>query len=499
MIFGDQRALEPFPGARLPPREQTWRIAGLTLLTVAAAGAFGALASRSFSEALILLGVVVVVALATLAPFATLALLLFLAVLIPQGVHEVLSVGASPGRPGLALVDLLVVLGVARVGVMGLRRHWGWPFLIACALLVATVAQTAHGVADGWPLGEVGQEARRVTLALGGFLLALPVLHDPAARRRLPSMLLVLGACLGTWGLLQWALEIDFAQGADVGVRDGVALTSAGKGQLQGGLYAYPTAVILAFSFLVSGHLRGRGQHYLVGFVLVLNALCLLLTYERTFWAAAGIGCFFVLLIGGANARRRALKWGPPALVAGLVAVAAIAPGELRTAVERFSSVSQYGTDSSLEFRREESRTVVEAIRSSPLLGSGLGAAVTWGHEWRFGRQETAYAHVGYLWLSWKFGLPVALSTLTFLAACVLRRDSSRQLSSYGALRTGAQGSILGILIINLTFPAFNALGVTAVLGLLAAIVWVPAQASQAVTRDSAPGQTGGLTTADLT
>lgn len=460
-------------------REHIRRAVVLTLAGGAAAAGFGLLASRAPAHALILLGVAILVPLALTAPLASLSLLLFLAVLVPQGVHDLLSIGAAPGRPALALIDLLVILGLVRVAVLGLRRSWGWPFLIATALLVATAAQTLHGVVDGWPVGEVGQEARRVTLGLGGFLLALPVLHDPVGRRRLMPVLVAIGVCLGTWGLAQWALKIDFAASADVGVREGVALTSAGKGQLQGGLYAYPVAVVLAFSALVSGHLATPGARRLVAFVLAINSVCLLLTYERTFWAAAVLGCLFVLALAGPAARRRALRWTPPALVVSLVLAAAVAPGELRTAVERFTSVSQYETDSSLEFREEESRAVTQAIRESPIAGSGLGGAVTWGHEWRFGRQETAFAHVGYLWLSWKLGLPLALATVALLVATVFRRDPTRRRSRYGALRTGAQASILALLLVNVTFPSFNALGVTALTGLLVAVAWVPRHSAE--------------------
>jgi hypothetical protein len=44
-------------------------------------------------------------------------------------------------------------------------------------------------------------------------------------------------------------------------------------------------------------------------------------------------------------------------------------------------------------------------------------------------------------------------------------------------LRIGAQASLLGLLLINVTFPSFNALSIAAVTGLLLALCWAPRRA----------------------
>ena len=312
-------------------------------------------------------------------------------------------------------------------------------------------------------------------MAVGGFVLAVPVLADPARRERLPAILLVLGLALGAWGLAQWFLDIPYSEGGDVGVRDNnVAFTSAGRGQLQGGLFVYPIAVVLAMAALISGHIRGSWPWLLTLVALGANVLCLIFTYERTFWGAAVAGCALVALRAAPIARRRALILVPTGVAVLLLALAAAAPGELRTALERGSSVTQARVDSSVEYRQVESRGVLESIAARPFEGSGFGAEFSWRQPGLSTPHTTAFVHNGYLWLAWKLGIPFAALVVALIAATVMRGEGGRHGSLMGALRTGAQGSLLGLLIVNVTFPSFNALSVAALTGLLIAMCWVP-------------------------
>jgi O-antigen ligase len=211
---------------------------------------------------------------------------------------------------------------------------------------------------------------------------------------------------------------------------------------------------------------------WLLGAILVLNAVALLLTYERTLWAAAAVACLVAVLKTGPDARRVAARWVPTGLVVLLIAL--IALGELRTAAERLVSVGQYSTDRALEHRLVESRNAIRAIGERPLTGSGFGATITWGRDDVFATQTTPFAHNGYLWLSWKTGIPAAFLFVLAIGVAVLGRGPPPHDARLAMLRTGSQAALLGLLMINVTFPAFNTLGITAVIGLMVAVCMRP-------------------------
>jgi O-antigen ligase/polysaccharide polymerase Wzy-like membrane protein len=414
------------------------------------------------------------------APVAALALLLLLTVVVPFDAQNRMAFVGGEGVPGLLVVDLLLLLGLLRVAVLVAtgRLRAGPPLMLAAALGLVVAALLLEGLAGGADLSDAGHEARRLGMGVGAFIIAWPLLEDNGSRRRLWGLLLALGSALGAWGLAQWLLAVDFTAGADVGVRPGVDETSAGRGQLQGGLYAFPVAVTLSFAALVSGRIRSPAARWLVVAVLLANGVCLVLTYERTFWAAAAIACLVVALRSGPRARRAALGWvaiGAATLLAALMVL-----GESRTATERLLSVAAYSADESLDYRKTESRSVAHAIAARPLTGWGLGASITWGEDGVFATQTTPFSHNGYLWLAWKMGVPAALALIAVIVIAVFRAGLPSDDGWLRTLRMGSQAALLALLLVGLTFPPFNAFGITAAMGVMVALCLVrpPAKAS---------------------
>lgn len=461
----------PFPAGAVTPDPRTrLPAAALVGLVVLTAVAFGAALPE---QPLAALALVALVPLAFGAPVASLGLLLLTTAVIPFDVQNRLAFVGGEDVPGLLLVDLLVLVGLCRVALLlwtgKLRVET--PLLVAGALALVLAGLLVEGVIGGADLSEAGHEARRLGMGVAGFILAWPILGRQSLRRPLYGLLLALGVVLGVWGLAQWFFSVDFTAGADVGVRPGVDLTSGGRGQLQGGLYAFPVAVTLAFTALVSGRIRSVGLRFLLAAILLLNGLCLLLTYERTFWVATTVACLLAALRSGPEARRAALGWAAVGAVTLLVTLGAL--GELRTAAERLTSVTEYGTDQSLEYREVETRNVARAIADRPLTGSGLGATITWGKEGVFGEQTTPFSHNGYLWLAWKMGLPAAILLVLLIGSAVVRSGPVDD-EWLRMLRIGSQASLLALLLIGVTFPPFNAFGITAVMGVLAAACLQP-------------------------
>jgi O-antigen ligase len=265
-----------------------------------------------------------------------------------------------------------------------------------------------------------------------------------------------------------------------------VSLTSGGRGQVQGGLFAFPVAVIIASAALASGRMRGLDRAFVL-LVLGLNAVSLLLTFERTFWVATVTGVLLVALRSGRARRARALLWIAMTATAGLLTLSAVAPGTFRTAEQRLLSIGAYNSDESVRYRTVESRFVSAKIRERPLLGWGLADTIHWGQPWtRTPPADQAYTHVGFLWLLWREGIlgGGVLLVLLILAAVWPGRAEAGGLAS--AVRTGCQASLIALLITNLTFPTFQGSHITYVMGFLVAYSAIPLVATRRV--PAAPG-----------
>ncbi|MCW2588826.1 MAG: hypothetical protein JWQ86_1253, partial [Mycobacterium sp.] len=340
------------------------------------------------------------------------------------------------------------------------------PLLLGTIASAVFAAALFRGIATGADISAAGTEVRRVMLGVGTFLLAWPLIRRRSARLHLVWVLMSIGLASGLWGLAQWAFSIQFSSAADVGVRGGL-----GVGQLQGGMYVYPVAVVLAWAALVVGQVRGVAVKCLLAVILLVNAVCVLLTFERTFLAATAVACLFVVVTSGVGAFRSTVKWAWIG-VALLVGAAVIAPAPMRTALERWAFLGQVRSDNSFKHRLVESDVVAEAITTRPITGSGFGAAVTWGVPNTYPSRTTPFADMGYLWLAWKIGIPAAAIVVLLLVQAVLRRFPTEDTTDWHALRKGSQAALLALLLIGLTFAPFNALGITAVMGLLVAICY---------------------------
>jgi O-Antigen ligase len=415
--------------------------------------------------------VLVLVPLALCAPTASLGVILLVTAIVPFDTQNQFSIGGGVGSPGLLPVDVLLLLGLSRAGVLLITRRLrpDAALVIAGAVLAGLALALGHGLAAGAAASDAGTEARCLAFGAGTFVLAWPLLQNQATRARLYGILLAIGIALGLWGLAQVVLHIGYTSGGDIGVRPGIdQIAAAGGGQLQGGIYAFPVAVSLSFAALLSPPSRSSLLRALIAAAFALNCVCVLLTYERSIWAAAAIGCLVAALRSGRRAWPAAAGWLALS-VAGLLAYVAVSPAARATAVQRVESVFSLSGQSSSQARQVESDAVLRAIRSDPIAGQGFGAMITWGKRNQFATRTTNFSHNGYLWLAWKVGVPFALLLVTGLWFAALRRRRRTSDSGLRAFRAGSHAALFASLLVCVTFPEFNALGITAVLGLLTA------------------------------
>ncbi len=434
---------------------------------VGLAVAIGGVSGVQPKFAVLLVGGALLVALALRRPVEALALLVFVTAIVPYEVQNRFGLG---GGASVLLSDVLLALGLAvavpRLFTLRLARRE----VLLCALIGTIVAVTfvqfVRGVHLGHGLSQPGFELRTLT-GLAAALVVLPVLADARARERFFGLLLVVAVSLGAWGLLQWFGHIGYGAG-DIGVRPGVRLTSAGKGQLQGGEFGYPVAIVMCYAALLGGAVRRTLARAGLVVALVLNGVSLLLTFERTFWAAAVVGVLFVTARATPERRLKALLVLPILAISFLAALQFFLPAEITTAKERLLSVSQYGTDKSVRYRVVESHHVADRIREHPVFGSGLGASIYWGQPWsQVPPTSQTFTHNAYLWLWWKLGLFGAAVIATRFAVAILARGPPSDSMLRRSVRSGAQGALLSFAIVSVTFSSFAEVSATAVIGVL--------------------------------
>lgn len=408
---------------------------------------------------LILLGLAV--------PTAALGTIVAVTVLVPWNLQDQFQIfGGGQGERGVSFVDALLLIALARTAWAVARRRVDLdvPMLFGAIVTAALAAATLWGVAHGANVSDAANEGRRVLFASGTFLLGWPLLRDEAARRTIMRWLVVIGLVLAMWGLVQYLFDVGYSGTGDVGVRNGLA-----SKQLQGGMYAYPVALVTAWAALVTGAARTAPGNALLGAVLALNTLCVMLTLERTLALASALGCAFVVIVAGVAARQVALRWGAGML--GLLVLGALAAQtHTRSALDRMALIGDLGSDNSYTHRILEARLVGDQIAGHPILGSGFGATVSWVGQHKFASETTTFADLGYHWLAWKVGLPLAAVIVVVLIRAVFRRIPGFDNSQWFAVRTGARGALLALLTIAVLFGVFNALGITAALGLLVAV-----------------------------
>ncbi|MDQ4089208.1 MAG: O-antigen ligase family protein [Actinomycetota bacterium] len=443
---------------------------------------------------LALAGAVVLVGVSFLPPVPLLVLYVCLTAIVPYGVQNSFGIGGGSGSPGLLLSDVLLLAGLVRaVPVLFHLRLPSRVRLVAVAVaafLVIAFIQFTRGVLLGRSPSTAGAELR-VLMGFGALLIALPILADRRQRGQLFRLLPAVGLAVGAWGIVQWVLQIEFSGAGDSGVQAGVRFATSGRGQLQGGLFAFPVAALMALAGLMSDEVRSLRSRLVLLAIVALNLLSLLLTYERTFWVATTLAAAVLVAKAGGSQRLRAVTAGAGVVLLSLALLSTLAPDTLAAARERLLSLSQYSSDDSVRFRVTETVHVAREIAARPVTGSGLGATIFFGRPWdRVPPESLTFAHNGYLWLMWKLGIPAAALVLVPFVVAVGWFRRPRDGSADAALGNGCRAALLALAVASVTFPSFNQLSITPTLGLLIALSFM---ADRPTSTSPAQGERGDV------
>lgn len=245
--------------------------------------------------------------------------------------------------------------------------------------------------------------------------------------------------------------------------------------------------VLVALMTLLAAGLARIPLPRWLSWMMPVLALCLLLSYRRTFWLATIVCTFVVYLVASGRTGRRLIVPGAVvvALAGALVLSTGLAGGLQGTLVDRAQSLDpkRLASTDADRYRLSERRNVVAQISERPLTGIGLGVKWQVRHplppDTGYGQQ---YVHFAVLWQWLRNGVLGVVGYLWLMLAVIAaavgiwRREPDRQLA---AAALGGGAAAIALLVVEL---ASSVVGVefrgttifAAIVGLLSCALLLP-------------------------
>lgn len=347
----------------------------------------------------------------------------------------------------LALLAGSILLAVARpsdVDRPRIRLVGG--FTTPVLLLAAGIA---FGIVTGRAAGadpvEMANAAKPLLYLVLLPFLAVAVLVDRAQRLAMAKLVGVLVVAKSAIGLLAYAAGQSTAFGED----GGLTYLDAPVNHLA----VVYLATVLALPFAKAPIPRW----VLLGTPVV--ALCLLLSFRRSFWISVLLALALTLIVASGQRGRPWIALGAVAVV--LAIWVTVVGGGAQTSdnpvVQRAQSLDPTAVEQNTgdRYRLEERRNILEELRRHPLTGIGLG--VPWtarsplSEEHVGGRQ---YAHVVALYLWLKLG-PLGAAGYLWLAAATVWAGVRTWLGARDAVERsvalGLAAATVGLMVVELT------------------------------------------------
>lgn len=197
--------------------------------------------------------------------------------------------------------------------------------------------------------------------------------------------------------------------------------------------------------------------------VIVVALLALLVSFSRGPIVAGFCGALVVLVLSPFALSKKAIL--PLALaipIGGMltyVAFPKIASYITESVVQRLVTVRSAASDVSFNARLVESASILRFVKQSPVLGYGFGVHYTFLDPLSHATVITYYAHNGYTWMLFKFGLPLALVLLLVIYYPAFRAytnpPSADDRLRYGVM-VGCIGAMVSMAITHFTSNQFT-------------------------------------------
>lgn len=291
-----------------------------------------------------------------------------------------------------------------------------------------------------------GVEVRAALGEFRNYLYLLPLVFIPmlldsdAALGRLWRMIVVVMLVLASGQVVQALFNIPVLHGGRLETAVTLDKTYADATRS-----TVPGIYLLVFGLLYSlVRVFGAGERLLPRLLrwmpaMGLFAVAIMLTYGRAIWLVSAMGLFMVGLSLGTRRMALLVVLGSIVAVVGVSALAFLKPAVIQAVVDRATSVgAEVEGGSSLNWRFLENGYAWQKIKTSPLVGIGLGGSykpiVGGMNDWQ---GQVRFIHNGYLYLLLKTGLIGFVIFAVFWARLVrmgwtLRHQKDGQLRRLG-------------------------------------------------------------------
>jgi len=202
------------------------------------------------------------------------------------------------------------------------------------------------------------------------FFLALQVVDRPSRIRSLARTLVISGALVSFYGLLQF-FGIDPANWGALPFETNRAFSTFGNPDLLGGYLIFPLAVSFALAFSEED-LYGRIAYWVA---FLVTAFCWLVAYVRGAWIGGAVAlAVLVFALAWAKAKLTTVDWsfaGVTAAIFGIVTVRSLtSPSEVTNVIARITSIFAFKEGSALT-RFQIWEAAIAAIKERPIFGWG--------------------------------------------------------------------------------------------------------------------------------
>ncbi len=146
--------------------------------------------------------------------------------------------------------------------------------------------------------------------------------------------------------------------------------------------------------------------------VQVVATMALIVSFYRGFWIALLVAITLLFWYLPKRQKSQLLLWGILGISGAILIFALFFKSYMDIALEmleyRFTSIGKGVKDISLQARLSETGVILDHLARHPLSGYGLGSTFTYYSPIYRYHEHTFYIHNTYLYLSFKFGIPLA-------------------------------------------------------------------------------------------
>jgi hypothetical protein len=217
------------------------------------------------------------------------------------------------------------------------------------------------------------------------------------------------------------------------------------------------------FGFVFTLHIRKLLPKLIMLVFTIMSITALVVTFSRTFWIILLFGIVVIFFYANPKQRITLITSSIISIVVFTAVVFMFFEDNAGIAInyieKRFSSASEGLEDISVQSRLAEYEVVLKKISDYPLGGNGLGRTFHFFNPIPVSTTRTGVIHNGYLYLSYRIGIPLTLCFLVVIIYYFIRLERYSRIISDSFYRTLALGGFVSMLLIfisNITSPQFQ-------------------------------------------